>query len=214
MPCARCWKKRYNDASLQTTETDDMPLDIEATLAAHNRAVSCIPQLAPRIHEAAERILRVLCHGGQIYICGNGGSAADSQHFAAELAGRFERERRGLSVIALTTDTSALTSIGNDYGFEHIFRRQLEALARPGELLIAISTSGNSPNIIKAVEFAREHNIQTVGLLGRDGGRLASLVDVPLTIPAENTARIQEAHIVILHMLCEAVESGHEADGP
>jgi len=188
-----------------------MPLDIEATLAAHERTIATIRALAPGIHEAAERILRVLCHGGQIYICGNGGSAADSQHFAAELAGRFERERRGLPVIALTTDTSALTSIGNDYGFEHIFRRQLEAMAKPGELLIAISTSGNSANIVKTVEYAREHNIQTIGLLGRDGGELASLVDVPLIIEAENTARIQEAHIVILHMLCEAVESGYEA---
>ncbi len=188
-----------------------MPLDIDAILSAHAQAVASIGALAPRIHDAAERMLRVLGHGGQIYVCGNGGSAADSQHFAAELAGRFERERRGLPVVALTTDTSALTSIGNDYGFEHIFRRQLEALARPGELLIVLSTSGNSTNIVRTVEHAREHNIQTVGLLGRDGGRLASLVDVPLTVPVDNTARIQEAHIVILHMLCEAVESGYEA---
>ncbi len=190
-----------------------MPLDIDAILTAHDRAIASIRRLAPQIHEAAERMLRVLGHGGQIYICGNGGSAADAQHFAAELAGRFERERRGLPAIALTTDTSALTSIGNDYGFEHIFRRQLEALATPGELLVAISTSGNSANIIETVRFAREHNIQTVGLLGRDGGKLATMVDVPLTIPLDNTARVQEAHIVILHMLCEAVESGHEAGG-
>ncbi len=190
-----------------------MPLDIDAILTAHDRAIASIRRLAPRIHEAAERMLRVLGHGGQIYICGNGGSAADAQHFAAELAGRFERERRGLPAIALTTDTSALTSIGNDYGFEHIFRRQLEALATPGELLVAISTSGNSANIVETVRFAREHNIQTVGLLGRDGGKLATMVDVPLTIPLDNTARVQEAHIVILHMLCEAVESGHEAGG-
>ncbi len=188
-----------------------MPLDIDAILTAHDRAIASIRRLAPQIHEAAERMLRVLGHGGQIYICGNGGSAADAQHFAAELAGRFERERRGLPAIALTTDTSALTSIGNDYGFEHIFRRQLEALATPGELLVAISTSGNSANIVETVRFAREHNIQTVGLLGRDGGKLATMVDVPLTIPLDNTARVQEAHIVILHMLCEAVESGHEA---
>ncbi len=187
-----------------------MNLDIQSTLAAHNRAVAYIEDLAPQIHEAVERILRVLGYGGQIYICGNGGSAADSQHFAAELAGRFERERRGLPVISLTTDTSALTSIGNDYGFEHIFSRQLEALAKPGELLVAISTSGNSVNILKAVEYARGCNIQTVGLLGRDGGELAALVDVPLTIGVDNTARIQEAHILILHMLCEAIESGHE----
>ncbi len=190
-----------------------MPLDIDAILTAHDRAIASIRRLAPQIHEAAERMLRVLGHGGQIYICGNGGSAADAQHFAAELAGRFERERRGLPAIALTTDTSALTSIGNDYGFEHIFRRQLEALATPGELLVAISTSGNSANIVETVRFAREHNIQTVGLLGRDGGKLATMVDVPLTIPLDNTARVQEAHIVILHMLCEAVESGHEAGG-
>ncbi len=188
-----------------------MPLDIEATLAAHNEAVSCISGLAPRIHEAAQRILRVLGHGGQIYVCGNGGSAAKCCESAAELAGRFERERRGFPAIALTTDTSALTSIGNDYGYEHIFRRQLEALARPGELLVAISTSGNSANMVRTVEYAREHNIQTVGLLGRDGGELASLVDLPLTVPVKSTARIQEVHILILHMLCEAVESGYEA---
>ncbi len=187
-----------------------MSLDIQSILAAHNQAIACIDKLAPQIHEAVERILRVLGYGGQIYICGNGGSAADSQHFAAELAGRFERERRGFPVISLTTDTSALTSIGNDYGFDHIFSRQLEALAKPGELLIVISTSGNSANILRAVKYARECNIQTVGLLGRDGGKLASLVDVPLTINVDNTARIQEAHILILHMLCEAIESGHE----
>ncbi len=187
-----------------------MSLDIPSTLAAHNRAIACIENLAPQIRETVERILRVLGYGGQIYICGNGGSAADSQHFAAELAGRFEKERRGLPVISLTTDTSALTSIGNDYGFGHIFSRQLEALAKPGELLIVISTSGNSANIIKAVEYARECNIQTVGLLGRDGGKLASMVDVALNIEADNTARIQEAHILILHMLCEAIESGNE----
>ncbi len=183
-----------------------LPLDIEATLTAHEQAIASIRGLASRIHEAAERILRVLDHGGQIYICGNGGSAADSQHFAAELVGRFETERRGYPAIALSTDTSALTSIGNDYGFDHIYSRQLEALAKPGELLIAISTSGNSANIVEAVEYARRYNIQTVGLLGRDGGRLASLVDVPLTIGADSTARIQEAHIVILHMLCAAID--------
>ena len=187
-----------------------MSLDIQSILAAHNQAIACIENLTPQIHEAIERILRVLGYGGQIYICGNGGSAADSQHFAAELAGRFERERRGLPVISLTTDTSALTSIGNDYGFDHIFSRQLEALAKPGELLIVISTSGNSANILKAVEYARLCNIQTVGLLGRDGGKLASLVDVVLNIEVDNTARIQEAHILILHMLCEAIESGYE----
>ncbi len=187
-----------------------MSLNIPSILATHNQAIACIENLTPQIHEAVERILRVLGYGGQIYICGNGGSAADAQHFAAELTGRFEKERRGLPVISLTTDTSALTSIGNDYGFDHIFSRQLEALAKPGELLIVISTSGNSANILKAVEYARECNIQTVGLLGRDGGKLASMVDVALNIEVDNTARIQEAHILILHMLCEAIESGNE----
>jgi len=184
-----------------------MSLNIQSILADHNQAVACIPNLAPQIHDAAERILRVLGHGGQIYICGNGGSAAEAQHFAAELTGRFEKDRRGFPAVSLTTDTSALTSIGNDYGFEQIFVRQLQAIAIPGELLIAISTSGNSENIIKAVEYAIEQNIQTIGLLGRDGGKLASMVDVSLNIEVDNTARIQEAHILILHMLCAAIDN-------
>ena len=142
-----------------------------------------------------------------VYICGNGGSAGDSQHFAAELAGRFEKNRKGYPAIALTTDTSALTSIGNDFGFESVFSRQLEALAHAGDMLIAISTSGNSANVLRAVEVARERDVYTVGLLGGDGGELAHKVDLALIVGSSRTARIQEAHIFILHVLCEIFEA-------
>ena len=145
--------------------------------------------------------------GGCAFICGNGGSAADAQHFAAELTGRFERERRAWPAVALTTDTSALTAIGNDYGFDHVFSRQLEALGRPGDLLIAISTSGNSRNVLQAVAHAKANGIATIGLLGRDGGQLAREVDHALVIPSERTARIQEMHILILHIWCEMLDA-------
>ncbi|HEB98403.1 MAG TPA: SIS domain-containing protein, partial [Thiotrichales bacterium] len=129
-----------------------------------------------------------------------------AQHFAAELTGRYSMDRPGYPAVALTTDTSALTSIGNDYGFEQVFARQLQALSRPGDLLIGISTSGNSANVLRAVDYARDHGIHSVGLLGRDGGALAEAVDIALTIGVNATARIQEAHILMLHLLCEAFE--------
>ena len=180
---------------------------IDASLAEHRSAVDGVAALADRIDACAGRIRDVLNAGGRILVCGNGGSAADAQHFAAELTGRYEKERRALAAIALTTDTSALTAIGNDYGFDFVFARQLEALGRPGDLLIAISTSGNSPNVIKAVEAARGNKIAVIGLLGRDGGTLAKMVDLALTVPAARTARIQEAHILMLHILCELIEA-------
>lgn len=153
--------------------------------------------------DMAERLRR----GGRILVAGNGGSAADAQHLAAELSGRYLKERKALAGIALTTDTSALTAIGNDYGFDFVFSRQVEALGRPGDLFIGISTSGNSPNIIKAVESAKELGLTTLGLLGRDGGKLKGLVDDALIVPSTVTARIQEVHQMVYHFWCEALDA-------
>ena len=144
--------------------------------------------------------------GGKILICGNGGSAADSQHIAAEFVGRFETERIALPAIALTTDTSALTALANDYNFERIFSRQVEALANKGDCLIAISTSGNSPNVISAVMTARNRGCKIIGMTGANGKKLASLSDASILIPSERTARIQEAHITIAHIWCELID--------
>ena len=159
--------------------------------------------LVAQAEDMAERLTR----GCRILVCGNGGSAADAQHFAAELTGRYVKERRALAGIALTTDTSALTAIGNDYGFDRIFSRQVEALGRPGDLLVGISTSGNSPNVILAVEAAKQLGIRTLGLLGRDGGKLRNLVDDALVVPCPITARVQEVHQMIYHFWCEAIEA-------
>jgi D-sedoheptulose 7-phosphate isomerase len=153
--------------------------------------------------DMAERLRR----GGKILVCGNGGSAADAQHFAAELSGRYLKERRGLAGLALTTDTSALTAIGNDYGFDQVFARQVEALGRPGDLLLGLSTSGNSPNILRAVDSAKALGLHTLGLLGRDGGQLASRVDEALVVPSTVTARIQEVHQMVYHFWCEALDA-------
>jgi D-sedoheptulose 7-phosphate isomerase len=159
--------------------------------------------LVAQADDMAERLKR----GCRILVCGNGGSAADAQHFAAELSGRYVKERRALAGIALTTDTSALTAIGNDYGFDKVFSRQVEALGRPGDLLVGISTSGNSPNIILAVEAAKQLGIRTLGLLGRDGGKLKDLMDDTLVVPCPVTARIQEVHQMIYHFWCEALDA-------
>jgi len=156
--------------------------------------------------DMAERLKR----GGRILICGNGGSAADAQHFAAELSGRYVKERRALAGIALTVDTSALTAIGNDYGFDRVFSRQVEAIGRPGDLLVGISTSGNSANVILAVEAARALGMRTLGLLGRDGGRLKDLADDALVVPSKVTARIQEVHLMIYHFWCEVLDTHFE----
>ncbi|HIE58980.1 MAG TPA: D-sedoheptulose 7-phosphate isomerase [Persephonella sp.] len=144
--------------------------------------------------------------GYKILICGNGGSAADSQHFAAEIVGRFEKNRKAYPAIALTTDTSALTAIGNDYSFDEIFSRQVEALGKKGDILIGISTSGNSINVIKAVEKARNLNLFTVGFLGKDGGKLKNIVDKAFIVKHNNTARIQEVHLTLEHTLCKIIE--------
>src|SRR5437764_12700159 len=158
------------------------------------------------IFEAAGLIIMCLRAGGKLLFFGNGGSAADAQHLAAEFVGRFVRERAGLSAIALTTDSSILTAVGNDYGFYQIFARQVQALGRPGDVAIAISTSGNSPNIIEGVKAARKGYLKTIGLSGKDGGLLATEADVVITIASTSIARIQECHITIGHLLCELTE--------
>ncbi|HYR26778.1 MAG TPA: D-sedoheptulose 7-phosphate isomerase, partial [Aquabacterium sp.] len=145
--------------------------------------------------------------GGKLMFCGNGGSAADSQHLAAELTGRFIKDRRPLAAVALSTDTSALTCIGNDYAFDEVFARQVQGLGRAGDVLVAISTSGNSRNVIRAVEEARALGVQVIGFLGRDGGVLKAMCDVAIVVPSTVTARIQESHILIGHTLCGLIEA-------
>ncbi|MER2604127.1 MAG: phosphoheptose isomerase [Candidatus Competibacter phosphatis] len=177
-----------------------------ASLEAKQRTLAA---MGPRIVQAAELLAERLRQGNKILVCGNGGSAADAQHFAAELVNRFEIERPGLAAIALTTDSSALTSIANDYAFEQIFARQVRALGRPGDVLLAISTSGHSPNVLVAIDAARELGMATLALTGRDGGRMAEQLgdgDIEIRAVAPATARIQETHILIIHCLCDLVD--------
>ena len=165
-----------------------------------------LQELTPAIAQASRMIIDCLKSGGKIMICGNGGSAADSQHIAAELVGRFKRERRALAAIALSTDSSILTSLANDYSFDRVFSRQVEALGSPGDLLILISTSGNSANLVEAARAAKDREIGTMALLGRDGGRLVAEVDFSIIVPSSDTARIQEGHMLIYHIICDLVE--------
>src|SRR3989440_5540936 len=162
---------------------------------------------AGMIVEAAEAVYGCFEAGGKILLFGNGGSAADAQHIAAEFVCRFNRDRAALPAIALTTDTSALTAIANDYGFERIFARQVEALCRPGDTVIAISTSGRSANVIAGIEAARARGARTIGLTGGDGGDMIGLVDIAVVIPSDVTARIQECHITVGHLISEVVEA-------
>ena len=158
------------------------------------------------VAQAADLISAAYADGGKVLVFGNGGSAADAQHFAAELVGRFERDRPGMAALALTTDTCVLTSVANDYGFERVFARQVEALGRAGDVAVAISTSGSSPNVIGAVREAAARGLRTVALTGRDGGPLAALVDVHINVPHAITCRVQEVHMTLLHAVCEIVE--------
>ena len=160
------------------------------------------------IEKSIQELVQCLRNGGKVLLCGNGGSAADCQHIAAELTGRFIDDRPPLAAIALSTDTSALTCIGNDYSFAEVFARQVRALGRAGDCLIAISTSGNSANVLKAVADAKKVGIRTIGLTGRDGGALRYETDICIVVPSTVTARIQEAHILIGHTMCGAVERG------
>lgn len=180
---------------------------IDRHLDDHLRTIARLRDHKADIEAIAGLMIDCLASGGRIFWLGNGGSAADSQHLASELVGRFERDRPGLASLALTTDSSALTAIGNDYGFDQIFARQVEALCRPGDLVIGISTSGNSPNVLRALEKARALGAKTAGFGGRGGGSLKGLVDACLIAPSDNTARIQEAHLLVGHILCDLVEA-------
>ena len=187
----------------------DRPDATAAVLAAiedHAATIVSLRALAPAIAYASSTLAGCLGAGGQILFCGNGGSAADAQHLAAEFVGRFLKERRAFPAIALHTNTSALTALGNDYGFEAVFARQVEAYGRPGDALVAISTSGSSPNVLQAVETARRLGLVTLGLSGGSGGPLAEACDTCLTVPSASTPRVQEGHILIGHIICGLVE--------
>ena len=171
--------------------------------------LDAIDVLAPAIAQATELMVACLLADGKILACGNGGSAADAQHFAAELVGRFEMERQGLAAIALTTDSSIMTAISNDYGYKAIFDKQVRALGKPGDVLLAISTSGNSGNVIEAIHAAHDNDLRVVALTGKGGGEMAELLrdtDVHLCVPAERTARIQEVHLLTIHCLCDGID--------
>lgn len=178
----------------------------QTNLDEHLGLFTSLGKLATIIEQSAYQIAKSLKTGSKLMLCGNGGSAADSQHIAAEMTGRFIKDRPPLAAMALSTDTSALTCIANDYSFDEVFSRQVQGLGRAGDCLLAISTSGNSKNVIRAVEMARTLGIYTIGLLGRDGGRLKSLCDLSIVVESSTTARIQEAHIFIGHTICGAVE--------
>lgn len=176
------------------------------SIAVKQAAEKILPQQVARGIVAMTDCLRA---GGKVMACGNGGSAADAQHFAAELIGRFERERQELAAIALTTDTSILTAVGNDYSYDEIFSKQVRGLGKKGDILIGISTSGNSKNVVKAIEAAKQMGIKIIALTGNGGGKIASLLDaddVHLCAPSTRTARIQETHLVLLHALCDGVD--------
>lgn len=185
----------------------DMRDQIEGHFLRHAEVLDLARKaLTPTIVKCVEVLVHALQCGNKVLMMGNGGSAADAQHFAAELVGRFLRERRSLPAIALTTDTSLLTAVANDFGYDQVFKRQVEALAQPGDVVVGLSTSGNSPNVFLALEAARAIGCTTIGLLGRDGGKIAPLVDLNLTVPVQETPHIQEAHITIIHLLCDLVE--------
>ena len=172
------------------------------TIALHQRVRG---QLGATV-VASLAMRETIAKGGRIFAFGNGGSASDAQHFAAELVGRFMRERPAMGSIALTTDTSILTAIGNDYSFRRVFVRQLEALARPGDMAFGISTSGESPNVLDAIKYAREQGLRTVALTGRDGGAIGAAAEIHVNVADENTARVQEVHRTIMHVMCELIE--------
>jgi len=184
---------------------------IEQELHAHYQVTQAvITSMQEIIRQASMLVIQTLKQGHKVLLCGNGGSAADAQHIAAEIVGRYKSERKGLPAIALTTDTSALTAIGNDYGYDAVFARQVEALAQEGDLLIGISTSGNSENVCQGLEVAKEIGCQTVGLSGKEGGKMNQLCDINLVIPSSDTPRIQEMHILIGHILAQAVDNAYD----
>ena len=185
--------------------------EFDAALANYQR-LAADPHLRAELERAVEACLAALRAGNKLLFAGNGGSAADAQHWAAELVSRFQKERPGLAAIALTTDSSILSAIGNDYGFERVFARQVEALGMPGDVLALISTSGRSANVLRAAEVARARSLQVIGFTGREGGELRAACDICLRVPADDTPRIQEGHGFLGHTLCALVEQGMYGD--
>jgi D-sedoheptulose 7-phosphate isomerase len=184
-----------------------MQSEIAAQIDSHCQVMATVSrELTPSIEKVVALVVDAYRQGKKLLVMGNGGSAADAQHLAAEMVGRFKLERRGLPAIALTTDSSNLTAIGNDYGFDRVFSRQVEALAAAGDVVIGISTSGNSPNVQAALELAADFGCRTVALLGKDGGSIKSVAEFPLVVPTFDTPRVQEAHIAIIHIICDLVE--------
>lgn len=171
-----------------------------------SRLLSELSAVSPAVERASEAWIEALSGGHKVIFCGNGGSAADAQHLSAELMGRFLIDRNPLPAVSLTVDTSALTAIGNDYGYEHVFSRQLRGIGQPGDVIFGMSTSGNSANVVAAFELARETGIRTIGLTGRSGGRMAACSDILIAVPHDKTNHIQEAHIAIGHVICAIVE--------
>jgi len=181
---------------------------IQNELQSHLETINkVIGTMEDNIEIASKIVVDALKNGNKILLCGNGGSAADAQHIAAELTGRYKTERRGLPGIALTTDTSALTAIGNDYGYDRVFDRQTQALANSGDVIIGISTSGNSANVISALKLGQELGCKTIGLTGRTGGSMNEVCDINLVVPSDNTPRIQEMHILIGHTICQIIDN-------
>ena len=181
---------------------------IKNHILEHRSILDSVMQLDESIEKVANLFISCLDKGGTIFWCGNGGSASDSQHLAGELVGRFVDERKPLKSVALTADSAVMTCIVNDYGYEHIFSRQLEALGSKGDVLVGITTSGNSKNVLKAFEVAKNKGVSTIGLLGKGGGLAIGLVDESIIIPSNSTARVQEMHILIGHILCDLIEDG------
>ena len=184
---------------------------VQGEMESHKETIEkTIEELQNHIYTACIVASETINNGGKILLFGNGGSAADAQHIAAELSGRYKSERRGLPGIALTTDTSVLTAVGNDYGYDRVFDRQVEALAREGDLLIGISTSGNSKNVLRALSLGRNIGCKTIGLSGKDGGAMDDFCDVNIVVPSDDTPRIQEMHIMIGHIICQAIDDALE----
>ena len=186
----------------------------EEGVARHRAAVDRLQgEPLAALERLTEAVHRTLLAGGKVLACGNGGSAADAQHFVAELVGRYLEERRPLAALALNTDAAVLTCVSNDYDYERVFARQVEALARPGDLLLAITTSGRSPNVLRALETAGRLGLETAALLGRDGGPARALARIAIVVPHDETARIQECHGLMIHLLCEALDRALKQDG-
>ena len=180
---------------------------VENALAAHTQAIRSVQGSGELLEKMAQAIVDSIRAGGKVLIFGNGGSAADAQHIAGEFLGRFKRERSAFPAVALSTDTSTITAIGNDYGFEQIFSRQVQVLAKPGDVVWGLTTSGNSANVARAIEQAKAQKARTLAFSGGEGGKLAELADLCLIIPGKDTARVQEAHQLAYHILCDIVES-------